>query len=99
MEDRIYILKKSNVKNKRYSLINETTNEKYDFGHKEYDNYTIHKDEDRKRAYLKRSKNLNNNNELNNNTLARMILWNKPTIRRSIKDVEKKFNIIIKKKI
>lgn len=64
------------------------------FGAKGYEDYTIHKDEERKQKYLKRhSVRENFNNPYTAGALSRWILWNKPTLIDSINDYKKKFNL------
>ena len=70
------------------------------FGSKGYEDFTIHKDTERKNRYLDRhSKNEDWNNPLTAGFYARHILWNKPTITESIRDTNREFhnlNIIYK---
>ena len=89
------IMTKSNLKNKKFKV------EIYDgasqaggqkkvktihFGDTRYEDFTIHRDQERKKRYLNRHKN-------DYNTLfypsywSKTVLWNKPTIRESLKDV------------
>lgn len=64
------------------------------FGDKRYDNYTIHKDDERKRLYLLRhSKNEDWNNPMSAGSLSRFMLWNKKTLNESIEDFKKRFKI------
>ena len=57
--------------------------------------YTKHKDEDRKKRYLNRHrKNENWKSPMTAGALSRWILWNKPTLRDSIKDYKKRFKYI-----
>ena len=58
--------------------------------------YKQHKDPSRKQLYLNRHK--KRENWTNPNTAgfwSRWLLWNKPDIRESIKDIQEKFNIYI----
>ena len=70
------------------------------FGAKNYEDYTIHKDPERKERYIDRhSKNEDWNNPLTAGFYSRWILWNKPTITESIRDTNRRFpnlNIIYK---
>ena len=64
------------------------------FGSPDHDNFTIHKDEKRKRAYLARhKKDLRTNDPLRAGYLSFFLLWNKPTLRESIKDYKLRFNL------
>jgi len=51
--------------------------------------YTQHGDEDRKRLYLIRHKNDNINDIFSAGAWSTGLLWNKPTMEESIKDMEK----------
>ena len=70
------------------------------FGAKNYEDYTIHKDPERKERYIDRhSKNEDWNNPLTAGFYSRWILSNKPTITESIRDTNRRFpnlNIIYK---
>ena len=64
------------------------------FGAKGMSDYTIHKDEDRKKRYLDRHrKNENWKDPMTAGSLSKNILWNKETLSSSIKDFKKKFNL------
>ena len=68
-----------------------------DFGAKGYEDYTTHKDINRKKNYITRHQKRENWGDPNTAGFwSRWILWNKPTIFSSIKDLEKNFNITIK---
>lgn len=56
--------------------------------------YPIHKNPDIKRNYINRHKKREDwNNPITPGALSRWILWNKPTIRESISDYRRKFNL------
>ena len=57
--------------------------------------YIDHKDEDKKKAYIARhSKNNENWNDYQSaGSLSRYILWNKTSLKDSINDYKKKFNL------
>ena len=64
------------------------------FGAKGYSDFTINKDEERKKRYLDRHRARENWNDYKSaGSLSRFILWNKPTIKASIADYKKKFNL------
>ena len=69
------------------------------FGDSRYQDYTIHKDSDRKTNYLSRHK-TNENWSVTGIKSAgfysRWILWNKKDLDNSIRDVNQRFNINIK---
>jgi len=89
------ILKNSIRKDKRYMVL--IANKTIYFG-SNYENYTMHKDDKRKQAYISRhQKNEEWNNPLTAGFWAKNLLWNKPSLNDSIKDTEKRFNLIIKR--
>jgi len=88
-----FVLKKSSRKDKKFMLI--TPEKKIHFGGAGYSDFTIHKDEERKKNYILRHKKNENWDEINAGSLSRWILWNKETLEESVKDFELKF----KKKI
>ena len=62
------------------------------FGAANYSDYTIHKDPQRKKRYLNRHRsNENWNDPTTAGALSRWVLWNKPTLRDSIKDYKRRF--------
>lgn len=87
----------SNIKGKRYTAIFETKDgktKKTHFGSSNHENFTIHGDEERKKRYLDRHrKNENWDEPMTAGALSRWILWNKKTLRESIKDYKKRFNM------
>ena len=68
------------------------------FGATGYEDYTTHKDKERKEKYLARHRKHEQwNNPLTASFYATNTLWNKPTITESIRDTNKRFpNIHIK---
>ena len=94
-----YLLTIAENPKKRYMVITPE-NKAIQFGDPDYENYTIHKDDDRKIAYLKRHKTREDWSDLNSAGMwSAWLLWNKRTIGESIKDIEKSFGIKIRKKI
>ena len=62
------------------------------FGAKGYEDFTIHKDETRKNLYLNRHrKNEDWGNAYSAGFYSRWVLWNKPTLKESIDDLNKRF--------
>ena len=53
------------------------------FGAKNYEDFTIHKDQERKQRYL---------SPLSAGFYSRWLLWNKPTLTESIRDTNRIFN-------
>jgi hypothetical protein len=88
-------LEKANDKKHKYQAIflNEETNRKktVKFGGYGYEDYTIHKDEERKERYIKRHAKDNLTDSLSPGALSMYILWNKLTIEDSLKDYLKRF--------
>lgn len=88
--------------NKKFMAIIEDSKKKtkrtVHFGQKGSSDYTINKDKERKQRYLDRHRKREDWTKKGINTagfLSRWLLWNKPTLEESIKDVEKRFNINI----
>jgi len=90
------ILLKSPKKTKKYRVIVGGKN--IDFGAKGYSDYTIHKDKERMKRYLlrhKKNENWKKTGIITAGFWSRWLLWNKPTMKESIKNIEKKFKIKI----
>jgi hypothetical protein len=88
------IFKKSNRKDKKFMVI--IRDKIIHFGAKGYSDYTIHKDKERKKQYILRHKVRENWTKTGINTAgfwSKWILWNKPTIKESVKDLQKKYKI------
>ena len=91
------ILQKSSNPKKKYDAY--VDGKKVSFGATGYSDFTQHKDEDRKKNYIARHKPNQNWNDLTTaGAWSKNLLWNKTTIRDSIKSMESKFNIDIKYK-
>lgn len=68
------------------------------FGASGYEDYTIHRDVNRKTNYISRHKkreNWNKSGILTAGFWSRWLLWNKPSIQKSIKDIETRFRVKI----
>jgi len=64
------------------------------FGAAGMSDYTIHKDPERKKRYIIRhKKNEHWDDPITAGSLSRYVLWNKPSLRESIKDYKKRFNL------
>ena len=95
----------SGTKHKRHKICHVTSTKKgpkvqrtkcVQFGDRRYSNYTKHKDPKRKANYLKRHRKAENWRDMGSAGFwAKHLLWNKPTLNESIKDVEKKFRVKI----
>ena len=91
------IIKPSTRKNKKFMAIIE--NKKIHFGQKGASDYPTHKDKNRKERYIARHKKRENWTKSGIKTAgfwSKNILWNKSTIKQSIKDIEGKFKLKIK---
>lgn len=67
-----------------------------DFGAPGYEDYTTHRDDQRKTAFLNRFRTLLEEKDYNFTApiiLSRYILWNKPTIRASLADFKRKYHL------
>lgn len=67
----------SNAKGKKYALI-KPDGKRVNFGHIDYEDYTKHKDKDRRQRYLKRATNIKGgwaNNKYSPNSLSINLLW------------------------
>ena len=64
------------------------------FGATGYSDYTLHKDVKRKQRYMNRHRNKEDwNNPFTAGALSYWILWNKPTIQKSITAFKKRFHL------
>lgn len=64
------------------------------FGAAGMSDYTIHKDSERKQRYINRHKKREHwNDPTTPGALSRYILWNKTSLRESIKDYKMRFNL------
>ncbi len=79
----------STIKGKRYTVYVPHGADKLvkvDFGSSEHDNYTIHKDPERKRLYQIRHKNDHINDPYSAGFWSWWVLWNKPSLSDSFKE-------------
>ena len=84
---------KSTRKDKKYTAI-FSDGTKTHFGASGYEDYTTHKDNKRKTLYLNRHrKNENWESYKTAGSLSRYILWNLPTLKASISDYKRRFNL------
>jgi hypothetical protein len=94
-----YYLEKSNRKDKKYMVhyIKDGKLRTIHFGASGYDDFIISKgNEDKKKNYIKRHSKEDWSDLEKAGTFARFLLWNKKTLRDSIKDMEERFNIKIR---
>ena len=94
-----FVLTRSPRAEKKWRIKVGTRN--IDFGAEGYSDMTMHKDESRKQAYISRHASREDWNKSGIETRgfwSRWLLWNKPSLEESIRDIEKRFNIKINKK-
>lgn len=61
------------------------------FGHRDYEDYTIHGDRERRDRYIDRhAKDLRTRNPTRAGFLSMFILWNKPTVTGSLRDFRRR---------
>ena len=95
MSQTVY-LRKSDKKAKKWMVTIE--NKTVHFGADGYSDYTKHKDDDRMKAYISRHKKNENWGKSGLKTAgfwSKWLLWNKPSLTGSLKDIEKRFNLKI----
>ena len=87
------IIKKSNKPDKKFDAVIDGK-KTISFGAKGFSDYTLHKDPERKNRYVQRHKNNEDWTKSGIDTAgfyAKHVLWNKPTLKESIKDLNKKY--------
>jgi hypothetical protein len=80
------------------SLLEKSLGKTVYFGHNQYDDYTTHKDKSRFENYISRHQKRENWTADGIGTAgfwSRWLLWNKPSFKDSIRDIEKRFNVSI----
>jgi hypothetical protein len=92
------VIKKSSNPSKKYMATFYDKNKKKvkttHFGAAGMSDYTKHKNKSRKKRYMTRHKRRERwNDYMTAGALSRWILWNKPTLRASIADYKRKFNL------
>ena len=86
-----YFPYKSDKPDKKYYIITNDDKKVY-FGQASASDFTIHKDEARKKLYVNRhKKNENWNNKDTPGFWSRWLLWNKPTIKESYEYIKNKY--------
>eukprot|EP00965_Chrysotila_dentata_P009633 313428-Pleurochrysis_carterae.AAC.1 len=64
------------------------------FGHRDYEDYTLHKDLERRERYMRRhQKDLETGDPTRAGFLSMFILWNKPTLEGSIRDYIRRLRV------
>jgi len=86
----------STAKGKKYVVVLQEGDKEHtvQFGAKGYQDFTQHNDDAKKRRYLSRHKKREDwTNPLTAGFWSRWVLWNLPTLKDSIEDVRKRFNL------
>ena len=86
------VIKKSSKKDKLDAVIDGKKT--VSFGAKGYSDYTLHKDPERKERYISRHKKTEDWTKSGIKTpgfYSKHVLWNKPTLKGSVDDLNKKF--------
>lgn len=106
MKDTYYMFK-SNRPNKRYTMLMPSNNHIHFFGSSNHRNYTLMNDKSSKfynpvfndREKVKYNYHKRHAKEKGGvhtaSSMSKIILWNKPSLKASIKDYEKKFNVSV----
>jgi hypothetical protein len=93
------IITKSNRPGKKWRANFEGLKKTVHFGQEGAEDYTMHKDAARQERYVNRHNNERENWTTSGITTAgfwsRWLLWNKPSLKASAKDIEKRFNVKI----
>ena len=93
---------KSPRRDKKWRVFFENSGQHVDFGQKGYSDYTIHKDQDRMKRYVKRHAMMHERwgkiGMYSAGFWARWLLWSKPSLIEARRYIETKFDIKIKVK-
>ena len=93
-------LRKSTRSEKKYEVFLPDYNRTVHFGASGYSDFTKHRDEARKDRYIERHRARENwakSGMLSPGFWSRWLLWNKPTLAASIRDVQTKFRVSIRR--
>lgn len=95
---KLLTVRKSRKQDKKFDAVFQYPDGKIrdvSFGLKPYSDFTKHKDVTRRARYLKRHKGMgeNWNDPTTPGALSKWILWNKSTLRGSIKDFKRRFSL------
>lgn len=95
----IYLSRSSNPRKKFMVRVGNKT---IHFGAKGYEDYTIHKDPERKQRYIDRHQSNEDWSKSGIDTAgfwSRWLLWGEPTLGQSIKKIENKFGVKIVRRL
>lgn len=87
------IIRKSKKSDKKFDAVVDGK-KTISFGQKGYSDFTLHKDPERKNRYINRHKDKENWGLSGIETAgfyAKNVLWNKPTLKESVKDLNNKY--------
>jgi hypothetical protein len=94
---RLKTLRKSRTKGKKWDAVFETDGKEHvvPFGATGYSDYTKHKDKTRRARYINRHSGMGENWSKPDTpgALSRWILWNKPTLKGSLRDFKRRFHV------
>ena len=94
---RLKTIRRSHKKEKKWDAVFEKDGHEkvVPFGQKGYSDFTKHKNKTRKQRYLNRHSGMGEhwNKPDTPGALSRWILWNKPSLKGSLRDFRKRFNI------
>jgi hypothetical protein len=100
MSRKAFKLYPSTLKTKKYDIYvprgNSDRLKKVSFGAKGYEDYTIHKDKERKRRYIERHRHDKLDDPYRPGFWAMYVLWNKPSKQESLKLAVRKAKRLIK---
>ena len=97
----VFELRKSSRPGKKWEVFDTESNKTVQFGAEGYSDYTLHKDPTRKKSYIARHRSRENWKKSGTHTAgfwSRWLLWNEPSLTKSIADTEQRFGIDIKRK-
>lgn len=98
---KVWVLRPSSLSTKKY-VIRAPDGHSVHFGARGYSDYPTHRDTERKKNYLRRhgaaatGERWGVNGMLTAGFWSRWVLWNLPTIRASVRDIERRFHIRIR---
>ena len=95
---RLKTIKKSHRLDKKWDAVflrPDGTQKVQPFGQRGYSDFTKHKDATRKQRYIARHKRMHEDwkDPTRAGTLSRFILWNKPTLRASVRSYRRMFRV------
>ncbi len=97
-DKKLFILRKSNKKNKRFDIIMD--DHMHSFASATGKTFIDHQDEKKKEAWIARHKGDKNYNKFHSGIhTARKLLWTEPKLKDAIKKYEKEHNVKIKVEI